>query len=49
MVFIGGEERKGGVGLCVCVCVCVRVCVRACLFVCVYVLRTQTRQMYVTR
>ena len=47
MVFIGGEERKGGVGLCVCV--CVRACVRACLFVCVYVLRTQTRQMYVTR
>ena len=52
MVFIGGEERKGGVVCacaCVCVCVCVRACVRACLFVCVYVLRTQTRQMYVTR
>ena len=50
MVFIGGEERKGGVVCaCACVCVCVCACVRACVFVCVYVLRTQTRQMYVTR
>ena len=40
MVFIGGEERKGGVGLCVCV--CVRACVRACVFVCVCVCVTHT-------